>query len=377
MRMRLWAACFAVLALQAVRGAAEPPPAAIRIGAVVSLTGDAAKNGLNWLEGAQLAVEDLNRAGIRCEMLVEDDASTPVKAATAFTKLADVDHAAAIVGGTWDFLAEAVFPYAARYRTPFISPTNPVEVLSQSARANPWIFVNGLSLAAAREAAAGFLDHRRPESIGTIAIDVPYGTLHAQMIRALAGERGIPIVFEQRIVYEGFHQLVRQAALVAAQKKPDLLMVVLNYEGVDLLLRELERLRVRPTVLMTHTLREALEYSDSPERYKDAYAILQRFEGADFTERFTKKFGRAPYGYAPPAYDAVQFLVRAIHRGLRLGESQEVFSYRGLTGTHSYPAPSRELTSPRAYVVRARGRELIAERWEQAACGKYCSQGAP
>ena len=126
---------FAILMLCAApRAVAEPPPQKIRIGAVVSLTGYAEKNGRNWLEGAQLAIEDLNRDGIACELLVEDDQTTPVKAVTAFTKLAVVDKVQAVVGGTWDFLAEAVFPLAQRYHVPFVTPTRGITISSNRPR---------------------------------------------------------------------------------------------------------------------------------------------------------------------------------------------------------------------------------------------------
>ena len=126
----------------------------------------------------------------------------------------------------------------------------------------------------------------------------------------------------------------------------------MNYEGIDLLLRELERLNSKPLVVMTHTLKEAYEYSSAPARYARAYGVMQRYQETGFTSAFEKKYHTEPYGYAGPGYDAVQFLVRALKAGVVPGSSEAAFTYQGVTGLHRYPAPSQALVQTTAEVMR-------------------------
>jgi len=327
----------------------------VRIGAIVSLTGDAARNGLNWLEGAKLTLEDLNKSGFPCQLIIEDDSTLPVKVANAFTKLATVDKVAGIIGGTWDFLAEAAYPFAERYKVPFITPTNPVEALSSQAAKNPWIFTNGLSIAAVEQAARAFLKHhKKVNSLALVYINVPYGILHAGMLKTLADEFKLVLAAEQIIDYQGFADLIKLAALRIKERKAELVFAVLNYEGIDLLLRELEKLRVTPYVLMTHTLKEAYDFAKAPERYKQAFGIFQDFSDPSFEQRFVAKFGHDPYGYAASGYDATQFLVRALTAGVSSASAAQHFEYQGITGKHILPAPTRELVTTRAQIMAIR-----------------------
>lgn len=81
-----------------------------------------------------------------------------------------------------------------------------------------FIFTNGLSIAAEKEALQKFLRRRAVSSIGMVYIDVPYGQSHAQMVQAVASELGISIAFTRSVGYEGFRDLIRQSALGLKQR---------------------------------------------------------------------------------------------------------------------------------------------------------------
>ena len=335
-------------------------PFPIKLGAVVSLSGDAARNGQNWLEGAQLAAEELNASGDRVDLLVEDDATVPGRAATAFVKLATVDKVQGIVGGTWDFLAETVYPLARQHRVPFVTPTNPLEVMSAAARENPWIFTNAPSLAAERPVIREFLLKQGIKSLGTITINVPYGSLHAALMKELADELGITLLHQNEVTYSGFHDTIRLGVLKASEKTPDLVFTVLNYEGVDFMLREMERLKIGPQVLMTHTLNEAFDFARSPQRYRRAHGIFPKIADSDFSDRFRKKYSRLPYDYAAAGYDALLFLAKALKAGVNLAAPDAAFEYPGVTGLHRLPAPTRSLVDSRAEILTTHGGKLEA-----------------
>jgi branched-chain amino acid transport system substrate-binding protein len=89
----------------------------IRIGAIASLTGAAGEQGTNWVQGATLAIEEANAAGTEAVLSVEDDQTQPAKVVSGLNKLIQVNRVQAVIGGTWDFLAEAAFPVAIKNKT--------------------------------------------------------------------------------------------------------------------------------------------------------------------------------------------------------------------------------------------------------------------
>ena len=333
----------------------------IKLGAIVSLTGDASRNGLNWFEGANLALDELKTKGEAVELIIEDDATVPAKVASAFVKLATVNKVDGIIGGTWDFLAETAYPLAKQYQVPFITPTNPVEVLSSPAKKNPWIFTNGLSLAAERKEIRTFLRTSKVDEIGLVYINVPYGEIHADLLREIAKEEKLKIKIEAEISYQGFRDDIKLAALKFSKEKPDLVFVVLNYEGVDLLLRNFESFKFSPIVLMTHTLKEALNFGKSKTRYQKAFGILPKFTSTRFETAFMNKFNHPAYGYAAAGYDALMFMYRLALKRRSKGLEKIELNYQGITGLHRLPNLSPGIVETEAMIMTARNG--IVERY--------------
>lgn len=331
------------------------PKASIKLGAVVSLSGDAARNGEEWLRGARLAVEDSRASPVTVELIVEDDNTNPMKAVTAFNKLVSLDKVQGVVGGTWDFLAETLYPLAEKAKIPFVTPTNPIEVFSASARSNSWVFTNGLSLRAGVNTAGEFLIDRKIRTIGLITIDVPYGNKHAELLREKLSKLGVTLSFERKVTYQGFNDDIRRAALEVLRVRPEAIFVVLNYAGVDLLLREIERAQPQPLVLMTHTLLEAAELGQFAQRFKNAFGIYQRLEPAAIPAR---KEILEP-GYAANGYDAVHCLSQAIAARTFPIHGPASFVCHGITGMHRFSSAERELVTTAAQVMRLDRNRLV------------------
>ena len=193
----------------------------IKIGAIASLTGPAAEQGKNWVDGATLAVKALEKQGISIEFIVEDDASKPAQVHTAFNKLVSIDQVQGVIGGTWDFLAEAANPLSLKYKIPFITPTNPVEILSKSAQKNPWVFTNGLSIRETEIELERVLRGIKAKSAAIVVPNLPFGIVHADAIERIAKRQGISIISRDDIEYAGYHDTLRSIALKLSRRKPD------------------------------------------------------------------------------------------------------------------------------------------------------------
>ena len=324
----------------------------LRIGAITSLSGAAAKKGKNWLEGAKLAVDDLRDNGVNVKFIVEDDQTNPRILTTAFNKLVNVDKAEAIIGGTWDFLAEAAIPLAERHKIPFITPSNPEEILSDSLENTSYSFANGLSLKAISKKLETLLLSTETKTLAVYVIDVEYGHAHAEIAKTLAQKNKIKITKRINIPFEGFKDHIRNAALDAYSTKPDSVLLITNYEGVALFLKDLGEKNFFPNVFVTQALDEAFNLSKNQKHFKNAYGIYPAITNKDFINRFTSKYGYEPQDFAASGYDALMFIVEMLSSDVALESSSRSLIYTGVTGLHILKDQPYSLVDNKAVIMK-------------------------
>lgn len=323
----------------------------IKIGAVASLSGAAEQPGKGWLEGAQLAAKELSEEGIPVELVVEDDHTNPTQAVSAFTRLVTVEEVSTVIGGTWDFLAAALYPVARMHKVPFITVSNPVELVAEQLKDNPYGFTNSISLESESKAVDRFLARHTLHRAALVYIDVPYGEVHQAMLSKKLTEHAIPIVYSQAVPFQGMLDGLRRAALGCVQKKADFVFLVFDGDGTDQFLREAERLQHRFTVLTTQGLDKGFELSGHAARYEGIAGIYPPSGTTTFRQRFEKHYGHAPKDFAAGAYDAVQFVARAARASVSLISPKERFSWQGVTGEHFVPAENHEIAHQQAVLM--------------------------
>ena len=107
----------------------------IKIGMIMSLTGDAAAYGTHSLNGTKIAVEEINAAGgvrgKKIELIIEDDENKPEKAIDVFNKLVDKDKVDIIIGATTSKCSLAVAPLAQQQGILMITPTSTNEEVTK------------------------------------------------------------------------------------------------------------------------------------------------------------------------------------------------------------------------------------------------------
>jgi len=117
--------------------AAEP----LKIGIVAPLTGPAAEQGRDKIQGAKLAAEEVNKAGgvlgRPIELVIEDDQTTNPGSVLAFSKLAGDKNIPAFLGPTFSTQIHAIAPDIQRLGKPvMIGGTDP----QLTHMGNPWLF---------------------------------------------------------------------------------------------------------------------------------------------------------------------------------------------------------------------------------------------
>jgi branched-chain amino acid transport system substrate-binding protein len=108
----------------------------ILVGLYGSLTGDGASFGISSREGAELAVDEINKAGgllggRKIKLLVEDDQSKPEEASNAVTKLITEDKVVGVIGEVASRRSLAAGPVCQKYRVPMVSPASTNERVTE------------------------------------------------------------------------------------------------------------------------------------------------------------------------------------------------------------------------------------------------------
>jgi branched-chain amino acid transport system substrate-binding protein len=102
----------------------DKPSANLKLGVVVSLSGEAASYGQNILAGATLAVNEFNQAGglsgKKVEIDAQDDKCDPSESLNATKKLLDGDNVDAIVGFVCSKAASSALPATQTSSTPVV-----------------------------------------------------------------------------------------------------------------------------------------------------------------------------------------------------------------------------------------------------------------
>lgn len=333
----------------------------LTIGAIPSLSGPAGEQGKNWLQGVELAVDDLKKDGINVNLLVENDETNPAKAASAFQKLVSINKAKGILGGTWDYLAEALYPLAARYKVPFVAPTNPVEIISEGAKNNPYVFINGLSIKAEEEALRPFIRSIPHKRVVLIYVNLPFGILNAKMVEKVVKEEGGEIIWDDAFPFQAVPESMRLAALRIPELKPDFIYLMTDYNGLDVLTKELKRLKEDPIIITSQHLDQAYELSRDDKRYKNVYAIYPAYDKS-FDSKFMAKFGKRPRVFAASGYDGLTFIAHALTKKVDFISGDKSFGFKGMTGWLHLPKESRAIVEDKAWIVAMRNGELTEVR---------------
>jgi branched-chain amino acid transport system substrate-binding protein len=100
----------------------------VKIGVVLSLTGDNAIYGTPQRNAIQMAVDEINAAGtipgVKLVPVIEDDGGTKDKGVTAFEKVIRTDNVLAIIGPTLSNTANAAHPIAQQAGVPTLAVSN-------------------------------------------------------------------------------------------------------------------------------------------------------------------------------------------------------------------------------------------------------------
>src|SRR2546429_3549968 len=169
-----------VMAAAVLGGLFAPTKSHLRIGTLLSLTGGLALFGPGDTKGANLAVEEINKAGgvlgQPIEIFNEDDQTDSVAAQAAATKLITQNHVNAIVGAQFSGGSLASIKTAGDNGVVMVSPSATSVKLSDLSVTNGWFLRTNSSARLQGTVAASYLGVNASfKHANVMVINNPYG----------------------------------------------------------------------------------------------------------------------------------------------------------------------------------------------------------
>ncbi len=326
---------FGIALLSAGCGRESPPPKAeksaapaaasvtVKIGSASPLTGAQAHIGIDIRNGAQLAIDDLNAAGImiggrkvKFELLPEDDEANPTKATTVAQKLAD----AKVAGVVGHFNSGASIPASKVYADagiPQISPSS----------TNPDYTLKGFKTTFRVVAHDG----QQGPTLGRYAVEKLGAKRIAVIDDSTAYGQGLAQNFEDTVKRLGAEVVAREhttdkdtdfkAILTRIKgRQPDLIM----FGGIDPqagpMVRQIAELGIKAKFIGGDGMQTPNFIKLAGAASEGAMASIpglpkeQMPGGKEFMRRFKEKFNAEVELFAPMAYDSVMVFADAMKR---------------------------------------------------------------
>jgi branched-chain amino acid transport system substrate-binding protein len=320
----LLAACDRTPAPAASAGA---PADVVRIGLAAPLTGPLAHLGEESLQGARLAVEDLNAGGglnvggrrLRLELLAEDDKADPREATLAAQRLVD----AGVVGVVGHVNSGASIPASRIYSEASVAQVSPgstaVKYTRQGYRTTYRLVANDEQQGQILAQHAAQTLHAR--AVALIDDRTAYGQGLADIIAEGLKERSVPLVAREYTSDKVSDYSMLLAKL--ASRHPDVIL----FAGMDATAASIARQRVqlglRAALVTTdgactgNFLDLAGTAAEGATCVNTGGDLLHGPRAPEFLARYARRYGQPPQSQAFFSYDAVGVLADAIGRAGR------------------------------------------------------------
>lgn len=313
-------------------------PGTIRIGAVLALTGAASIHGQNEREGLELARKEINSkggiAGKQVEIIYEDDQTDSAKSVTAIKKLVEVDNINLIIGGTWDFLANADIPVIEEGKAVLLSPSALPDTITQ--KSGRFFSVHS-PIALHSDSMEGWMAKTGVKKVAAIVVNNPWGLAHMAAIEDAAKMQGVDIILEEKLPSFDQNDLSTVLTKVSASGA-DGLFIAANFDDSALLAKKRSELSIKMPILSGENFYTALATGKIDKKDAEGvYALKFESGQSDFPNRFEKEYGKSPDIYSDTAYDALYAFKAAIEKADsqdpdRIIQSLHEISFDGASG---------------------------------------------
>jgi branched-chain amino acid transport system substrate-binding protein len=290
----------------------------IKIGQIAPATGANAQNGRFLMNGAKLAVDDVNAAGgvlgRQLELLVEDDQTTNPGAVLAFSRLASRDDIVAFIGPTSSTQMHAVAPDVLKAGKPVVFNTSDPALTHLG---NPWLFrVRAHDAYSARVMAEYGVKELGKRSWAIVHSTDAFGTAAMKLLSAEVDKLGAT-----RALVQGYvNQQVDFTAVVLAVKQSGADIIGSYFTiptDLAVFARQLRQLGVTAAWIGSQANATATALSLAGPALFGTYAVVDYVpesnpEATAFAEHYQQTYNSPSDAFTAWAYDEIMILAHAI-----------------------------------------------------------------
>ncbi len=353
-----------VMALTMVGGALAEETAAIKVGLIGPMTGDAASYGVSVAQGAELAVGEVNAlGGVQLELNVQDDEHDPEMSVNAYNTLWDWG-AQMIIGTVTTSPCIAVAAEAYNDRMFMLTPSaSSTDVIADKDNVYQICFTDPAQGSASAQYIA---EHGLATKVAVIYNNADaYSTGIYQTFEAEAAELGLEVVAVATFTNEttDFSVQLTQAREAGAE----LVFLPIYYTPASMILQQAANMEFKPIFFGVDGMDGILNIEGFDTSLAEGVMLLTPFS-ADATDELTVNFvtnyeaayGATPDQFAADAYDAVYTIYAAINAaGITadtpteeccdlLIEAMQGLEIEGVTGTMTWDATGAVTKTPTA-----------------------------
>ncbi|GIE35720.1 branched chain amino acid ABC transporter substrate-binding protein [Actinoplanes italicus] len=319
------AAALILAGLSACAGSDDPKPAAsapdvIRLASLLPLTGRSSHSGEAMLNGAKLAVSEVNAAGgvlgRQVELVAEDDACDPGTAVTAAQTVVKKDVTLSVGG----YCSSAVVPTLKIFRDAgipmIIAQANSTDLIEP--RYDSVFLICG-TVTAEAEFAVEWMNRLGGKRLAVVHDGTSFPVTLAEETAEHARKTGSPAVAGELKLSQGATDYKRTAGAIIGAKA-DVVYYTGYYGEANQLIKDLRAEGFTGRIVVGDGATDGPLLADlSESQARDVYGtalLVPAFmpELKDWSQRYKAAYGADPGPSSPEAYDAVMVAVDAIKR---------------------------------------------------------------
>lgn len=318
------------------------------IGAVYPMTGPVAYDGQTKLNGAELAVAEVNAEGgvlgKTLKLNVQDGACNPAQSVSAAEKLVTQAKVVALLGAFCSSSTGAVMEVAKKHGIPLVTGVSTAQDLTE--QGNMWFFRATDTSALLGQAFAPAIAKLDAKRVAFLVVNDDWGRAVASSYGAALKKQGSTIV-DTEIFSPSDTDLFSYITKIKAQK-PDVVISAANTQHAANVTKQLRQLGVTATLMGEGAFTSESYLKLVGNLGKGVIGLVEYVPTIDnaTNKAFVKSYkqhykNEEPSKYSAGAYQAVHILADAIKRAgstdpEKIRQALLKTNYKGLTGTFKF-----------------------------------------
>jgi len=346
----------AIVALALTTTTAAWSQEAIKIGGLLETSGFIASLGQPGLEGAMLAVEQVNAkggiAGKKLELININTESDNTKTVSAVKRLTEQDNVVAIVGPMNSGSSFASIDTVQRAETPMISNGGSRGIVLPAADKR-WIFLAPLTDVLVESVMLEDMKKKGIKKIALLNSDTPFGTSGREQLEKNAGSYGVTLVTQQ--TFGNDDKDITPQLTKFRGSDAEATVVWATGPGLAIAVKNHRQLGIKTPIYLAHSandfnfLRLAGEAANGVLIPSSKIYVIDSLSAADpqkpvlqaFVRDYQAKYNKLPATFAGNGYDATMMIAEAIGKAgtdrAKIRDAIEgLKNYVGVTAVYSY-----------------------------------------